>query len=315
MGFCLIISTITQVGKYMEINNKFTQIIGFDLGGTSLKYGYGNLHEGLLYFDKKAHSSKTLNGLLKLFSDVYDELKNTEQNFTALSIASPGVIDSINGVVLGSTPNLPFLRNVNLKEKLTKITGLPVFVENDANLMTLAESHVCDTKSVLGITIGTGIGTGFVNDKKIFCGEFFKAMEAGHMIIVPNGRQCLCGKKGCFEAYCSSESIKKIITEQFPETKGDNIFKVLNNKNLNIIEEINKILDIFALGISNMIMILNPGTVVIGGGVIEIEAFNFEYLSEKVNTYLANEFKGCIIKKAVYGNKAGVMGGVVQGFI
>ena len=290
-----------------------TQIIAFDLGGTSLKYGFGNTTEGLLFFDKKSHTENTLEGLTKLFSQVIHEIKSKGYIFKALGIASPGVIDTVNGVIIGSTPNLPYIKDVSLKKILTEISGLPVFVENDANLMTLAESQECETNSALGITIGTGIGSGFVSDKKIFNGEYFRGMEAGHMIIVPDGRLCLCGKKGCFEAYCSSESIKRIINEQFPMTQGQDICKILNNNTPLLKQEINKILDIFAVAVSNLIMILNPGTVVIGGGVIEIEAFDFEYLSNKVYDLLTSEFKNCKIKKAVYGNKAGVVGAMVYG--
>ena len=296
----------------METETK-SQIVGFDLGGTSLKYGFGNTTDGLLFFDKKSHTENSLEGLKNLFSQVFREIKSKDYTYKALAIASPGVIDSVNGVVIGSTPNLPYLKDISLKNILSEISGLPVFVENDANLMTLAESQECDTNSVVGITIGTGIGSGFVFDKKIFNGEYFRGMEAGHMIIVPNGRQCLCSKKGCFEAYCSSESIKRIINELFPLTKGQNIFNILNNHEPLIKQEINKILDIFAVGVSNLIMILNPGTVVLGGGVIEIEAFDFEYLSGKIINLLTPEFQNCIIKKAVHGNKAGVVGAMVYG--
>jgi len=306
---------IKQGGKFMEITEKMNNIIAFDLGGTSLKYGFGCIKDGLQYFNKKSHNEMSLNGLKNLFSEVIEELQKSKGEYTALAIASPGVINSGNGVVIGSTPNLPYLRDVSLKEILTEISGLPVYVENDANLMTLAESQECDTKSVLGITIGTGIGTGFVIEKEIFNGENFRSMEAGHMIVVPNGRKCLCGKKGCFEAYCSSESMKRIISEKFPDTKGHNIFKLLNNDDKKIKKEILKCLDIFAVAVSNMIMILNPGTVVIGGGVIEIEAFDFDYLSKKVFSLLTSEFKGCIMKKALYGNRAGVMGAMVYGEI
>jgi len=285
-----------------------SDIICFDLGGSSLKYGYGNAEQGLIYYDAIIHKEKTLKGLETLFSNVLIRLKETGREFTALSIATPGILNPISGRIMGSVPNLPYLQGINLKELLFDLCQLPIYIENDANLMTLGESYACDSEVVLGITIGSGIGTGLVVKHKVYSGEHFRAMEAGHMILVPNGRQCLCGKRGCFEAYCSSDSMRRIIYQQFPDTDGLNILKILSHESPAVIKAIEKVLDLFALALSNLIMITNPGTIVIGGGVIEIEQFNFDYLKEKTYTFLTSEFKECVIKKAIYGNKAGCMG-------
>ena len=288
-------------------------IIAFDLGGTSLKYGFGNKNDGLMYFNIKFHEEKSLNGLIALFRSVIIDLRKRHHTFTSLCIASPGIIDCDNGTILGSVPNLPFLKGLNLKEILEEISGLPVFIENDANLMTYAEAYNYKTDTVLGITIGTGIGTGFVNNNVIFNGENWMAMEAGHMIVVPDGRQCLCGKRGCLEAYCSAESMRKIVNELVPETIGLNIGKILSFNNELVREKIYQTLNIFAVGLSNLIMILNPGTLVIGGGVIEIECYDFDYLKKQIYQNLLIENRGFEIKKALYGNKAGVIGAMLYG--
>jgi len=290
-----------------------TDIICFDLGGSSLKYGYGNAKQGLLHYDAVIHKEKTLKGLETLFANVLARLNETGRTFTALSIATPGILNPHTGRIMGSTPNLPYLQGVNLKEMLFDLSQLPIYIENDANLMTLAESYACTTDTVLGITIGSGIGTGLVVKHKIFSGEYFRAMEAGHMVIVPNGRQCLCGKRGCFEAYCSSDSMRRIIYQQFPDMDGLNILKILSSDSPAVIKAIEKVLDLFALALSNLVMITDPGTIVIGGGVIEIEQFNFDYLKKKTLSFLTSEFKECEIKKAVYGNKAGCMGALALG--
>jgi glucokinase len=302
-----------EVGRYMETKNQTKSIIAFDLGGTSLKYGYGNHDAGLVYFNGKFHKDKTLTSLQELFTQIISDFRRTNNEFSAVSIAAPGIINTESGVILGSVPNLPFLRNVSLKDLLFEISKLPVYVENDANLMTLAESQGCDSRVVLGITIGTGIGTGLVIDKQIFTGENNRAMEAGHIIVVPNGRRCLCGKKGCLEAYASAESMKHIIYDKFPDMRDLTILKILSSDSLEVRKQLRTILDIFAIGIANLIMTLNPGTIYIGGGVIEIESFEFDYLANRVQSFVTSEFTDFEIKRAVHGNKAGTIGAMIYG--
>ena len=293
-----------------EMSSRADYTIAFDLGGTSLKYGYGNQEKGLQYFNYVNHHEKTLNSMLHLFVSIIKELMKQHIIFSRVCIALPGTIDASQGVVLGAPPNLPFLKDVNLKELIDDKVLLPVFLDNDANLMTLAEAQLCISSSVLGITIGTGIGSGFVLDNKIIHGERWKAFEAGHTVIIPNGRQCLCGKKGCLEAYASAESMKRIVSEKFPNYKDLSIYEVLNLNDSKVKKAINGVLDLLAIGIANMVMILNPGTVVLGGGVIEIDSFDFEYLKNRVYDNLMPEFCNFYIKKAEYGNKAGVIGGL-----
>ena len=292
--------------------------IGFDLGGTSLKYGFGSRGEGLLYFNSINHTDKSLNGLVKLFESAIGDIKGKCNDFERLCVAAPGVIDAENGIILSSSPNLPFLDGVNLKGILEGIITktlnltLPAYIDNDANLMTLAEAHLCDSKSVLGITVGTGIGSGFVINNRIFHGENWLGMEAGHAIVVPNGRQCLCGKKGCLEAYASAESMKRIVCEQFPDFREKSISEILNDDLPEVKLIIRDVLDVFAVALANIVMVLNPGTLVIGGGVIEIEGYDFEHLMNGIYSGLQPDFRNFIIKKAEYGNRAGVMGAILH---
>ena len=348
------------MGTKEEIKNS----IGFDLGGTSLKFGFGNSREGLLYFDTIYHEEKSLDSLIKTFKEAFEKCKsefgvrssefgNPNTELLTLGIATPGIVDDKNGIILGSTPNLPFLKGLNLKNLLQEITQLPVFIENDANLMTLGEAFYENSKSLLGITIGTGIGTGFVeaqqkphpflfptstNKKPIgdwhyrgeaeyselrtqnsellysyslLKGESNLAMEAGHIIVVPNGRLCLCGKKGCLEAYASAESIKRIISEKYPEFKGMSINSILLQKDSNIQKAVLEQLELLAIGIANIIVILNPEVVAIGGGMIENENFDFTYLKNQVLKNLSTDYHKVNIKKAIQGNKAGVIGAII----
>ena len=296
-----------------KVNNLY--YLGFDLGGTSLKYGYGNNKEGLLFFNSKQHEEKTIEDLKKSLKASFDEMlkKANEDGYSikAIGMGTPGIIDSEQGLVIGSTPNLKYLKGINLKDIFSEITDLPVVLENDANLMTYSEASLSTEKCVLGITLGSGIGTGFVDNFLIFKGEQNMALQAGHMIVKPTGRLCLCGKKGCLEAYCSAESIKKMVSDQLPEFKTLSLNDIFKHNDFRVKLIIRELLDILSFGISNLIVILNPGAVVIGGGVAECDAFDFKYVKNQINLYLSREYKNVIIRKAKNGNKAGVIGAIM----
>ena len=317
----------TETGGLSEMGCRNKYYIGFDLGGSSLKYGYGNKEKGLLFSDKIYHQTYSSNGvpavesiesrgadlpsLITTFRTAFTHLSKQHKHFKALGLASPGVIDTANGIVLGSTPNLPYIKNVNLKDILHDITHLPIFIENDANLMTFAEAMHWESDSTLGITLGSGIGTGFVHQNSIFSGTKYLAMEAGHTIVMPNGRTCLCGKKGCLEAYSSADSIVRIISEIFPYKNKLNIEEIIRSDNPAIKKVLNEILELLAISLSNLVMVLNPDTVVIGGGVIEIDGFDFEYLKSNILNHLTSEFRDINIQKAYYKNTSGVMGAIL----
>ncbi len=290
-------------------------VIGLDLGGTSIKYGLGNTINHLTHFNVRKHYSSSIDDIKSLLNITVSELLNIESQVNCICIASPGVIDCEKGIVLGSTPNLPYLKGINLKKLLEDLFSLPVFIDNDANLMTLAESSNYPNKSTLGITIGTGIGTGFVDDNGIFHGNTWKGLEAGHIIVVPNGRDCLCGKKGCLEAYASANSMIRIINEYFPETNNYNINDILmlSRENENYYSKLKEIYNVFAIALANLTMILNCDTIVLGGGVIEIEYYHFELIKKLTLSYLTHEYHDVKITKAQYGNKAGVMGAIMLG--
>ena len=297
----------------MEAQNNY--FIGFDLGGSSLKYGYGNSQDSLLYSNKIYHKDKNLPELINIFEEAFTDLKKYYNKFTALGLASPGIIDTENGIVLGSTPNIPFIKGINLKDILQNITSIPVFIDNDANLMTFAEAFHLKSKSTLGVTIGSGIGTGFYYNSQLPTPNSQlptpnSQLQAGHTIIIPNGRECKCGKKGCLEAYCSADSIKRIVNESLNK-ENLNIAQIINSSDSKITNIIYNLLDILSIGLANISMILHPDTIIIGGGVIEIKNFDFTYLKKQILIHLTPEFHDINIKKAYYGNNAGTMGAIL----
>lgn len=129
-----------------------------------------------------------------------------------IGVGSPGTVNLVTGKIEGSCPNLPQMLNVNLKKWLSNHFDYPIFVDNDANVMALAESKFGAAKGykdALCLTLGTGIGGGIILDGKLFHGSNFAGAEFGHMSICYNGRKCNCGSIGCLEMYASAPAIVK----------------------------------------------------------------------------------------------------------
>jgi len=182
--------------------------IGIDIGGTNVKMALVDANGKIL----KRSSIKTHGARLpqEVVADIVSEIKNLSKGveYTAIGVGCPGAVDSKHGVVEYS-PNLQW-RNVNLEQLLNEATGKYVKIANDASCAALGETkfgagkHYTDTAL---ITLGTGVGGGFVVDGKLFEGYKSMGAEIGHTVIVVDGEQCSCGRKGCFEAYASATAL------------------------------------------------------------------------------------------------------------
>jgi glucokinase len=293
--------------------------LGLDLGGSYLKYGYGNLNEGLISFSRKAIQQPPNRAVLfRLISEIIETTINTlpaHHRIKAIALGSPGSINPISGEVIGNAPNLRDWSGANPKLILEKQFQLPVFIENDANLMAFGESQIPANrnKSLLGITIGTGIGSGFIVNNSIYYGSNYAGMELGHTSIVPNGRMCNCGKKGCLEAYSSVKNIlnEVVFLKLLPEHSELEDVLYVADKFSKVKEVIFSAYDKLGMAIANTATLLDPELVVIGGGITECSSFQLKPLALSINGYLNDyQAKSIAIKKAVMGNKAAVFGGI-----
>lgn len=237
-----------------------------------------------------------------------------------IALGTPGCVNSESGEVLGFTPNIPGLLHVNPKQLLESRFNVPVFLENDANLMTYGEASLYGfNKSVLGFTVGTGIGSGFVSGKEIFHGSTYMSMEIGHMTIVLDGEECKCGKHGCTEVYSSVTGImNRIKAKKICEIENDDltIYDVLTNLSMNqeVRDVISDAVNVLGVAIANGITVLNPQIVLVGGGVLDIEAYPFNELQKVILENIDKVHREMIIiKKAELGNKAALVGGICLG--
>lgn len=186
--------------------------IGIDLGGMSAKCAL--LRDGKLYGVSRCKTAKecsveeTAEKLTALAVETVQKCGVSMEEVAAVGIGSPGIIDSVKGVVVSWT-NYRW-ENVPLGELVERQLNKPVFLTNDANAAALGEYEYGAGKnfsSAVMITIGTGIGSGIVFDGKIFEGNQSAGGELGHEVIQFGGEKCSCGRKGCFERYASASAL------------------------------------------------------------------------------------------------------------
>lgn len=284
-----------------------------------MKFGFGSSKIGLQYSDTIPVRDQSRQGLYDLLLTTVRQiyhLAKSDLEFKGISLGSPGIIDSVRGTVLANCPNLPDWVGANPKELLREKFALPVFLENDANLAAFSEMFIQgrENKSVLLVTVGTGIGSGFVNRGEIFRGNSFSAMELGHTVVQPEGKPCLCGKKGCLETYSSAKAISEEAGKLLPDSVAPGLAEILSRYQSN--REIRKVITAayskLGLAIANAIVILNPDVVAIGGGLTEVPSFDINPLSDQIKFFLNNHYADVTeIGVAHWQNNAAVWGGII----
>ncbi|MFH1287282.1 MAG: ROK family protein, partial [bacterium] len=235
-----------------------------DLGGTFIKCALVNKNGKVLCSNvistdagngKDYVVKKIIEQQKKIFADRKDLLKYV----SGVAIGCPGPVDIEKGIV-SNPPNLPGWGNVSIRNILRKAWGIPVFIENDANAAALGEYWLGagkGSKSMVCITLGTGVGGGIVIDGKIFRGVTGGAGEIGHITIEPKGRKCPCGNTGCLERYIGRQAIEENMLRLLGK-KGNvkqlGILAKSNNKDAcGIIKDIGEKIGIITADISNFL--------------------------------------------------------------
>ena len=265
-----------------------TPVLGVDIGGTNVAAGLVNEAGVILsqfrvpmIADRSAEE-----GFHSVCQAIDLAMSSAAGPIRAIGVSSPGPLDPRRGVIL-KTPNLPCWRDFPLLDAIEQKYGFATRVENDANAAGLAEAvwgAGVDFHSVFYVTVGTGIGTAIVEDKRIFHGRTGAAAEGGHMTIDLNAPvRCGCGKRGCLESMVSGPAIARRCGEQLARlssintalraaANGDSpstrsIFEVSEKGDPLAIRIIEETADILAIWLGNIIDLLEPDAIVVGGGV------------------------------------------------
>ena len=304
-------------------------IVGLDLGGTNLKYGLGKKNGELLISGNKPSNANTSRDavfeiMFESVEEMISEASKLGEQVVGIGVGSPGSIDFEKGELIGGTPNIARWENAPIKETLEKKFDIPVFADNDANIMALAESRLGAAKSfknILCLTLGTGIGGGILFDGNLWRGSHFSGAEVGHVIIVHEGRLCNCGNRGCFEQYASATGLVKTFKEMANENGGEEtlseidakiIFDLALEHHPLALSAVEKTIDYLATGIVSIANIIDPEVVVIGGGISETEFDLIGLTEKKVREFSIKAITSkLIIKRAEMGNQAGMVGAIL----
>jgi len=302
------------------------EIIGIDLGGTNIVGAV--MIDGKIVKEIKqpTQAKEGAETVLNNISSVVKSLLIDYPNIKSIGIGTPGAVGS-DGVISGAF-NIKGFHNTNLYTELKSRLGDDFSISggNDVDVAALGEfmfGEQIKSKVMLFVALGTGIGGGLVVDGKIFTGATGNALEIGHMVTKQNGRECSCGKKGCFETYGSATGIKRTFIEKM---NGDTKSSLLDKKSLEEIETkdiydtakdgdkfclsvTSQVTDDLANGIGSLANIFNPDLVVIGGGVSLAGDFFFEPLREEVKKECFEKtFNSMKIVSSNLKDKAGIFG-------
>lgn len=310
--------------------------IGVDLGGTNIAVGLVD-EEGRIVAtgSRPTKPERGYEAVAKDIAEIALELinrTNTDiKEIKSMGIGVPGVADSEKGIVIRAV-NL-FWTKVPLAKEKRKYIDLPIYMDNDANVAALAEAVFGagrGSKSSVTITLGTGVGSGFVLDGKIYNGAHHFAPEIGHIVIGNNGVRCNCGKVGCLETYASATALIREGKKAAKKDPNSLILKFANGDIENItaknvidaakqydeeaIKIFNDYVKYLAIGIVNVINMLDPEVIILGGGVANAGDFLIKPLKKEVaENILFKDLPYADIRKAELGNDAGIIGAAILG--
>ncbi len=321
--------------------NRDGLVIGVDIGGTKVAAGLVDARGEILYQTRNpmVSNSTAQNGLAAVTKAIETAWASASANSTGqarihgIGICSPGPLDPKTGVVV-NPPNLPCWRNFPLAAELTKIYRVAVRVDNDANAAGLAETlwgAARGYRNIFYTTIGTGIGTAILIDGQIYHGRTGAAGEGGHMSIDYQGPRCGCGKPGCIEALASGPAIAKRARAKLESGRTSSLLDLAGGHVECVTSEMvsqayaagdcvaNEVLketvELLSLWLGNIVDLLDPEVMVVGGGVAAMLKPWLGEIKERLPACCINQrCQEIPLLIARYGKDAGIAGGAALCF-
>ncbi len=314
--------------------------LGIDIGGTWIKYGAIDSEGHVLFADRaKTRGSEgqkaTLDGIVECPRTMVAWAKKAGHTPVSVGIGSPGTINPVTKEVQPPTPNLTTIIGVNLAALVESDTGLPTVVDNDANCAAWAEHCYGSARGIdnlICVTVGSGIGSGFIVDGAIFSGANGSGGEMGHVTVDWKGPRCPCGNHGCLELYTSANAVMRRAGES-ADLAPDGILASLRTNSgsamtLDILfmafaagdGEAKRILiesaQQLAMGILSAVNLFDPEAVIIGGGMADADSDGL-WLRQVGERIRAHAFSAggreLRVGKAALGNDAGFIGAAALG--
>ena len=308
--------------------------LGIDLGGTNIVAGvvdkkYKIVAKASCKTAVPRPESEICDSMAEVAKKAVEKAKLTMDDIESVGIGVPGAVNPKTGVIEYSA-NL-FFHNWEVVEMMEERLGKKVHIENDANAAALGEYLAGSAKGArigVAITLGTGVGGGIIVDGKIYSGSNFAGAELGHMVIVKDGKECACGRRGCWETYASATGLinltkQKILSEKLEfsymlklcdgdinKVNGRTAFDAMRDGDPTAKSVVEEYISYLSCGLVNIINIFQPDVLCIGGGISN----EGENLLGPVRSYVERERytkhndKQTVICKCTLGNDAGIIG-------
>jgi glucokinase len=305
--------------------------IGADIGGTTVKLAFiktdGSIEEKWEIPTNTEQQGKSIPADISQSIDKkLKEMKIHKEAVIGIGAGAPGFVNTNTGFIHEAV-NIGW-KNFDFGSHLKELTGVPVWIDNDANLAALGENWLGAGKGcteLIAVTLGTGVGGGIIANGNVLNGANGTAAELGHVTVVPDGgAPCNCGKTGCLETVSSATGIVRIAKEVAKSYPESSLHTVANNGELTAkdvfdaadagdeaaVKVILEVTDVLGMAIANMAIAINPEKIVIGGGVSKAGAQLLTPLEEAYRKYaLRRTAEASHFEIAELGNDAGVIGG------
>ncbi len=310
--------------------------VGIDLGGTNIVSAVVNDKYEIVATSKTATNSprsyrEIFDDIIRITLDAIEKAGLTADDIDSVGLGTPGTVNG-DGIIEFAN-NLGF-NNVPARQILIDGLGIHnVYVENDANCAALGEAYAGvghGAKNFVAVTLGTGVGSGIIADGKIVNGVNFAGGECGHMVIVLDGEQCTCGRKGCWEAYASAtalinqtkkameenpDSVMHELARQEGKVSGKTSFDAMRRGDIAGIHVVERYIKYVSCGLINIVNALQPEIICVGGGICNegdtlIKPLRRYVQAERYSIHSKIQTK---IVKAELGNDAGVIGAAILG--
>ncbi len=294
--------------------------VGIDIGGTNLRLGVFDglslVHEQRFHADFSGicHQNPPETAwrlILKTITHAIHTVFKQYPDIQTIGIGFPGFIDP-HTQIIAQSPNFPGLRNVNLAHDLGQILQRKVIVENDANAAAYGEYCLLGKPEagLIYFGLGTGVGSGLVWAGKPFVGQHGCAMEVGHIITQPAGRQCGCGNQGCLEQYASASGVAETYFQQTGQKRtAHQIADLARGGDQAAVGAYHMAAEALATGLAHVLKVVDIPNVVVGGGMAQAWALMKPSFDAKLDADLMPVLRGKVrVEISRCGDQAGMLG-------
>ncbi|WP_413377424.1 ROK family protein [Alkalihalobacillus sp. 1P02AB] len=306
--------------------------IGIDIGGTKIAAGIvggdGEVKHKLKINTSQESKEQILIDLKEVILKLLEWSDLRKLRVSGIGIGSAGQVDVKEGKIISGTSNIKEWNDIPLRDIIHSYTSLPVHVDNDVNVLTIAEKVVGagrNYEEIVCLALGTGVGGGVMTAGKLLHGHWGGAAELGHFSINMNGALCNCGLRGCLETYASGTWIEKQMKQLLKEEQllekyeaktilnSEAVIEFYHQGDRYAVQVIESMITALAYGIINLIHTFNPEVVIMGGGVMSDGEWIIQRLEQELQTKgLRRLIEKVKIKKAELGNDSGLIGAALQ---